>query len=108
MELYPIIYPEFAKRGFSGTVNVASFMYDYVNFGVFGFLLSAVSIALIFNIVEFVFKSNFVALFSLNAFYVLMLSSSSLSTLLFSGGWGLIIVLFMLINFYNTSNITNE
>jgi len=108
LELYPIIYPEFAIRGFSGTVNVASFMYDYVNFGVFGFFISAISIALIFNIVEFVFNTNYISLISLNSFYVLMLSSSSLSTLLFSGGWGLIIVLYTFINFNNSSHITNE
>lgn len=96
-KLYPHLYPSYAKRGIQGNANAASFMYEYANFGIFGLVLSAVLLAFIFITIDSLFKDNFVFKISLNSLYILMLSSSALSTLLFSGGWGIIILLFLII-----------
>ena len=37
--LYPIIRPKYAARGLKGSVNTASFMYEYSNFGNTGLVL---------------------------------------------------------------------
>lgn len=93
--LYDELFPEYASKGFKGTVNVASFMYDYSNFGKFGLLISALSIVIVFITIQKIFNDSAVFLLILNALPVLLLSSSSLTNILFSGGWGLTIVLFL-------------
>jgi len=95
-ELYPIIRPQYAERGFKGSVNTASFMYEYSNFGNIGLILSALFLSIIFIITENVFQSNFLMKISLNFFPVFMLSSGALTTALFSNGWGPVIFLYFL------------
>jgi hypothetical protein len=94
--LYARLYPHYAIKGLKGTVNVASFMYEYSNFGKIGLVLGALIIALLFFAVHKLFANEFVWLMVFNFFPVLMLSSKSFTTLLFSGGWGLTILLFFL------------
>lgn len=96
-KLYHHIYPVYAKRGIQGNANAASFMYDYSNFGILGLVLSGIILSIVFVIVDTLFQGNLVYKISLNSLYVLMLSSSALSTLLLSGGWGLMILLFLLV-----------
>jgi hypothetical protein len=96
MELYPYAREKHAKLGFVGSLNVASFMYDYANFGYLGLFYSAIFLAICFICMQSFFQ-NPMYRFSLNIFYVLMLSSSAISTLLFSGGWGLVLILFILL-----------
>ncbi|MEJ6777388.1 MAG: hypothetical protein QNK85_08715 [Crocinitomicaceae bacterium] len=95
-ELYPVIRPNFSRRGLKGSVNAASFMYEYSNFGKFGLVLSAFLLALLFVIIEVIFAGNVLLKISLNLFPVFMMSSGALTTALFSGGWGLIIVLYFI------------
>jgi hypothetical protein len=95
-ELYAVFYPHFAEKGFEGTVNVASFMYEYANFGFIGLLLSGLILALIIFFVELLYKNDLSLKISLNTFYILMLSSSALSTIIFSGGWFMVVFLFIL------------
>ena len=95
-ELYPIIYPKHFEKGFRGNINVASFMYDYSNFGKSGLVLAGFILALIFIFIESLFKNHLLLKICLNAFPIFMLSSSALTILLFSGGWGLYILLFFL------------
>ncbi len=94
--LYPRIYPHYAVKGLKGTVNVASFMYEYSNFGKIGLILAGLIIALLFLVVQKMFTNQFIWLVVFNFFPVLMLSSKSFTTLLFSGGWGLTILLFFI------------
>jgi len=96
-ELYPVLYPHYAKRGFAGSVNVASFMYEYANFGLWGLPLSAFIITLILLTVTFVFRGDWTMQILLNTIPVLFLSSGSYTSLLLSGGWGLIILLYILL-----------
>jgi hypothetical protein len=92
--LYPIVRPNYAERGLKGSVNVASFMYEYSNFGRIGLILSALLLSLFFVIIEAIFGDNTLLKTSLNLSPVFMLSSGALTTALFSGGWGLVIVLY--------------
>ena len=95
-DLYPIIYPKHFEKGFRGNINVASFMYDYSNFGKSGLVLAGCILALIFIFIESLFKNHLLLKVCLNTFAIFMLSSSALTILLFSGGWGLYILLFFL------------
>ena len=93
-ELYPIIQPGYAAQGLTGTVNVASFMYEYSNFGSAGMVLSGFVLALLLLTIETLFKNAFKFKISINIFPILLLSSGAITTLLFSGGWGLMIFLY--------------
>ena len=95
-ELYPLMYPTYAARGLQGNVNVASFMYDYANFGWKGFIISGISIGLLFVFIEWLFIDRFVLKLSINTIPVLLLSSQAITTALFSGGWGLMLILYFL------------
>ena len=94
LELYEIVYPQSYNKGFKGSLNTSSFMYDFANFGIIGLLISALILGFIISFIEVIFVDNIILKFSINAFYILMLSSSAISTLLFSGGWALMIILF--------------
>ena len=66
-------------------------MYDYANFGRKGLILSGFILAIVFYFVETIFRNNFKFKLSLNLIPLATLSSQALTTLLFSGGWGLLI-----------------
>lgn len=96
LELYAFFYPEYAKQGIKGSVNTAHFMRSYANFGWWGLPISAILLASFFGFLNNIYrKTNPNLAFSLQIFPLLLLSSGSLLTLLFSGGWGLILVLIM-------------
>jgi hypothetical protein len=104
-KMYDILYPNYAAKGLHGTVVAPSFMYDYANFGNTGLVLSAIVLSFLIIAVQNIFKSQTKMSFALNFYYIVILISSAISTLLFSGGWGLIILLFMLCsNKISTSN----
>jgi hypothetical protein len=94
-DLYAELYPQYAADGLRGSVNTASFMYDYANFGFGGLLLSGVVMAFWLFLLQGLFPSVKI-LFILNLFPIVMLTSTSLLTLLFSGGWLLTVLLFLL------------
>ncbi len=93
--LYAELYPQYAAEGLSGSVNTANFMYDYANFGLIGILLSGVIMAVWLYFLQQLFHDA-KYLFILNFFPVAMLTSTSLLTLLFSGGWFIIVFLFLI------------
>lgn len=96
LELYPIFYPEYAKQGIKGSVNTAHFMRAYANFGWWSLPFSAAILALFFQLLNTIHrKTNASLAFSLQIFPLFLLSSGSLLTLLFSGGWGLILLLLL-------------
>ena len=96
-KLYPIMYPKHAKKGLKGNVNVASFMYEYANFGIYGLILSGAFLGLLFLSIEKIFVNNLTLKLAVNLIPVLILSSQAITTLLFSGGWGLSILLYLFI-----------
>lgn len=94
LELYPLFYPAYAKQGVKGSVNTAHFMRTYANFGWWSLPLAAAFLAIFFQLLNIVHRKTQGELaFCLQIFPLLLLSSGSLLTLLFSGGWGLIILL---------------
>jgi hypothetical protein len=96
LELYPLFYPDYAAQGIQGSVNTAHFMRAYANFGWWGLPFSAIFLAAFFQFLNNVHRKTHAALaFSLQIFPLLLLSSGSLLTLLFSGGWGLILLLLL-------------
>lgn len=98
-ELYPLFNPKYAKQGFTGTANTASFMYDYANFGKWGLLISSFLLAFVFVLIEGMFQQDFKIKLSLHVYPVLFLSSTALTTLMFSGGWAFFILFYFLFLF---------
>lgn len=97
LELYPLFYPTYAKQGINGSVNTAHFMRSYANFGWWGLTLSALMLAIFFWFLNNLHRKTPPELaFSLQIFPLLLLSSGSLLTLLFSGGWGLLLIILFL------------
>ncbi len=94
--LYEELFPQYAKLGLAGTVNVASFVYEYSNFGILGLVLSALVLSFIFLCIELLFVNNQYYILVLNALPIILLSSAALSTMLFSGGWVATLVLFLI------------
>ncbi len=95
-ELYPVLRPHFAQQGLVGTVNTASFMYDYANFGRLGLVISAFMLSVFFVFIEILFKNDITLKLSLNLFPVFILSSTAITTLLFSGGWSLLMIMYFI------------
>lgn len=98
LELYPIFYPAYAKQGVKGSVNTAHFMRTYANLGWWGLTIAAILLAFFFAFLNNVHRKTQGSLaYSLQIFPLILLSSGSLFTLLFSGGWGLIIMLLLVL-----------
>jgi hypothetical protein len=95
-ELYPIIRPKYAERGFEGSVNCATFMREYSNFGSLGLVLSSFLLAFFFTAIRVIFKNAMGLNLALNMMFILMLSSTNLLTLLLSGGWFMTLMLFII------------
>lgn len=92
--IYDATYVKEAKLGLKGTVTVASFVYDYANFGYFGLIYSGLILALYFILLNKLFSNNSKWNLSLNLLFVFWLTSGALSTLLFSGGWVITLILY--------------
>lgn len=94
-ELFYYVKPEYRERAIKGSVNAASFMYDYANFGRLGLVFAGFILSFLFFIIEFIFKEDGAIKTALNIYPVLILSSAALGTTLLSGGWLLLIALYI-------------
>jgi hypothetical protein len=92
-ELYHLLNP---TSPFQGTVNVASFMEDYANFGWAGLVIAAFLLGLILLMSGFVFADNTLAAVALGSIHILGLSSAALPFAFFSGGWAVSMLLYLL------------
>lgn len=99
-EIYNKVYQKEAAMGFTGTATTAFFMYDYSNFGNWGLILAGLFLAFFLLIVRWIFKDDSVNMFALNGLFVIWLSSAAFTTTLFSGGWMLTILLYLLFKPY--------
>lgn len=93
-ELYPIIRPHYHERGLTGSVNVATFMREYSNFGVLGLILSSIFMGFFFVTIENLFGQQQEFYWAINLFPIFLLTSGSILTILFSGGWLMLILLY--------------
>lgn len=96
-ELYPLMYPEYAKRGLKGSVNTASFVADYANFGIVGLILSGIILGLFLIFLESLFGNDFALKMGLNFYSIMIISSTLLTTTLLSGGWFLLLVMYLVL-----------
>jgi hypothetical protein len=94
--LYDVVYPEYANVGIHGSVNGAFFIYDYANFGKLGLLLSGFMASLLLFLIHPLLHLKQHITVPLLTYHILILSSSSLSTVLFSGGLGFLIFMIIL------------
>lgn len=95
--LYDHLFPSEASMGLKGTVNAASMMTAYANFGWLGLALIGVFHAIVAWALLIIFQRDPVLTLPINMTFILLLSSGDIFTLLFSGGWGLSILLFAMI-----------
>jgi hypothetical protein len=97
--IYASLNPSQVKEGIFGTINAASFMEGYANFGLLGIILSAIEIGFWIALLSFFLADVSPLSIAVNSQYILLLSSTSFHTLLLSGGWAItIIFLFLLKN----------
>ncbi len=86
-----LVYLEYnrylAEKGVFGTMNAASFMEDYANFGLLGIFISGVVLAGMLYLLGVVFAGRRLVGVALNAVPLLYLSSGALLIQLLSGGW---------------------
>jgi hypothetical protein len=94
--IYDATYVKEAKMGFKGTITVASFVYDYANFGFVGLFYSGLILALYFILLNKLFVNNVKWNLSLNLLFIFWLTSSAFTTSLFSGGWVITLLLYYL------------
>jgi hypothetical protein len=93
VKVFEITNPDELKIGIRGTVNAASFMEGYANFGLPGLFISGIEMGLWLAFVSLLLGELNVMIIIVNALYILLLSSASLHTLLLSGGWAITILL---------------
>lgn len=92
--IYDDTYKREAKLGLKGTVTVASFVYDYANFGYIGLIYSGLFLALFFVLLEGWYDENHKFSISINILFVFWLTSGAFTTQLVSGGWLVTMVLY--------------
>lgn len=97
LQMYEALYPEQLKEGIIGSVNAASFMEGYANFGLMGLLLSALELSLWLAFISVLLSELPLLMLAANSLFILLLSSSSLHTQILSGGWALTILIVYLL-----------
>lgn len=110
MNFAQMVYASYNKylieKGVSGTMNAASFMEDYANFGISGLVGGGIFLAALLYLLGVLFAGRRKIGIALNIAPLLYLSSSALLPLLFSGGWLLTILLYAI--FYDELNSSME
>ncbi|MPT38328.1 MAG: hypothetical protein E2603_07375 [Achromobacter sp.] len=94
-KLYQAFYPENTQRGMLGSLNAASFMSDYANFGFAGIAVSTILTALFFCMATIIYRDHPLAL-PLNIPLIMVSMETSIITALNSGaGWLVMTTLFL-------------
>lgn len=94
-KLYQAFYEDNVRGGMQGSLNAASFMTEYANFGPYGLLLSALLSAVIFCLAGLIYRDHELAL-PVNIPLILISMETSIVTALNSGaGWVVMTVLFL-------------
>jgi len=95
-KLYVAFYPENYEQGMRGSLNSASFMTEFANFGTRGFLLSALLAGCLFAAIRVIYRNHPLAL-PMNLPLIIAAMESSIVTALNSGaGWLVMTAIFFL------------
>ncbi len=95
--IYALEHPEMAAQNVPGTLGTASFMYGYANFGKWGLAASGIITALMLAFAQACFGGKWRWAIVLSVFPLLALSGSALPTVLVTHGWGLTLLLFLVL-----------
>lgn len=95
--LYDRLFPTEASMGLEGTINAASMMTAYANFGWIELAIIEVIHAIVAWALMVIFIRNKSLAIPINLTFILLLSSGDIFTMLLSGGWGLAILLFAML-----------
>ena len=96
-KLYAAFYPENYEHGMRGSLNAASFMTEFANFGPRGFLLSALLAGVLFAAVRVIYRNHPLAL-PMNLPLIVATMESSIVTAINSGaGWLVMTAIFFLL-----------
>lgn len=94
-KLYTAYYRENVEQGMRGSLNAASFMTEYANFGPFGFVLSALFGGLLFAVAMLIYRDHPLAL-PMNVPLIVSAMESNLFTAVNSGaGWLVMTLIFI-------------
>jgi len=94
-KLYAVYYPDNVRQGMSGSLNSASFMSEYANFGLYGFFLSSLFGGLFFVGALLVYQGHPLSL-PMNMPLIVTLMESNFSHSINSGaGWLLMTSLYL-------------
>lgn len=94
-KLYATFYEDNVAQGMHGSLNAASFMTEYANFGPAGFLLSALMGGLLFAAVSLIYRNHPLAL-PMNLSLIVIAMETSLLTAINSGsGWLVMTAIFI-------------
>jgi len=95
-KLYNFYHQENANQGMMGSLNSASFMTEYANFGPRGFILSALFAGLLFSVIMLIYGNHPLAL-PMNLPFIISAMETSVFTALHSGaGWLAMTLIFIL------------
>jgi len=89
-------YPDLAKEGLDGTVTAADYIQAYANFGLIGVFISSFLMAVILILLRAIFHDPVLNL-AFNTVPLALSFESVLTTLLNTGGWGLTILMVLIL-----------
>lgn len=94
--IHDIENPALVAEGIKGTMTAANFMEDYANFGRGGLIGSGIMMGFLLALIGMIYYGNWRMAILLNFIPVAMLLELPLTTILFTGGWALTTVLYLL------------
>ncbi len=95
-KLYERYYPENVAQGMKGSLNAASFMTDYANFGAFGFLWAGVAAGILYAFIAFIYGEHPLSV-PFNLSVIIAMMETNIFTAINSGsGWIVFTVIFIL------------
>lgn len=97
-KLYAVFYQDNIAQGMKGSLNAASFMTDFANWGYVGLAVSAFMGGLLFALVALIYRDHPLAL-SMNLPLIVVAMETNLMTAVNSGGGWLVMTLFFILFF---------
>ncbi len=95
-KLYERYYPENVAQGMKGSLNAASFMTDYANFGSLGFLWAGISAGILFAVIALIYRSHPLSV-PFNLSVIIAMMETNFFTAINSGsGWIVFTIIFIL------------